>query len=292
MWKNFRKLYTLVGTDSRVQKRFKGPLKAAILDWSGTVTDPYVIAPAIGFQKVFEKKGVPISMEEARLPMGLRKDLHIEEITRMPDVLERWNLVYNRDPNKEDIKEMYNQYVPTVIENLSNYSQIIPGTRDAANRLRNNLKLKIGLTTGFTRPMADVVLEHMRAQGFEPDVDIAGDEVENGIRPQPFMLYKNLEKLGVFPIQSVVKVDDTVSGIEEGLNAGCWTVGLSRYSNYMNINSYAQESQLSQKEIDYRNNKTKDILSMGGAHYVIDSIKELPDVCYDINSKLNYGIHP
>jgi len=292
MWKNFRKLYTLVGTDSRVQKRFKGPLKAAILDWSGTVTDPYVIAPAIGFQKVFEQKGVPISMEEARLPMGLRKDLHIEEITRMPDVLERWNLVYNRDPNKEDIKEMYNQYVPTVIENLSNYSQIIPGTRDAANRLRNNLKLKIGLTTGFTRPMADVVVEHMRAQGFEPDVDIAGDEVENGIRPQPFMLYKNLEKLGVFPIQAVVKVDDTVSGIEEGLNAGCWTVGLSRYSNYMNINSYAQESQLSQKEIDYRNNKTKDILSMGGAHYVIDSIKELPDVCCDINSKLNYGIHP
>jgi phosphonoacetaldehyde hydrolase len=292
MWKNARSLYTLANIDSRIKARFKGPLKAAILDWSGTVTDPYVIAPAIGFQKVFEKKGVPISMEEARKPMGLRKDLHIEEIARMPDVLERWNLAHNRNPNKEDIEEMYKEYIPTLIENLPNYSQIIPGTRNSINRLRNNLKLKIGLTTGFTRPMADVVLKHMIAQGFEPDVDIAGDEVENGIRPQPFMLYRNLEKMGVFPIQSVVKIDDTVSGIEEGLNAGCWTVGLSRYSNYMNINSYAQESQLSQKEIDYRNNKSKEILSSAGPHYIIDSIKQLPEICYEINSKLGYGIHP
>ena len=28
-------------------------------------------------------------------------------------------------------------------------------------------------------------------------------------------------------MKSVVKFDDTVSGIEEGLNAGCWTVGIT-----------------------------------------------------------------
>jgi len=279
MWRNLRKQYT-------------GPLKAAILDWSGTVTDRYVIAPAVVFQRVFEKKGVPISMEEAREPMGLRKDLHIKAITEMDSVKERWDLKHGRMPNDRDVDEMFEHYVPAQIECLPEYSEIIPGTREAVDRLRSGLKLKIGMTTGFTRPMANVLLNCMHHQGFDPDVNVTGDEVENGARPQPFMLYENLERLGVFPIQSVVKVDDTVGGVGEGLNAGCWTVGLSRYSNYMNINSREEESRLSQKEIDYRNNKTKEILENTGAHYVIDSIKELPDVCYEINQKLANGINP
>ena len=47
-------------------------MKAIILDWSGTAADAHVIAPAISFCRVFEKYGVPITMEEARFPMGLR----------------------------------------------------------------------------------------------------------------------------------------------------------------------------------------------------------------------------
>jgi len=274
------------------KQQYTGPLRAAILDWSGTTTDRYVIAPAVVFQEVFEKMNVPITMEEARAPMGLRKDLHIEAITNIKSVRVRWQHHYNRPPNKKDVKEMFKHFVPAQIKCLPEYSQIIPGTREAVNRLRNGLKLKIGVTTGFTRPMADVLLKALKAQGYEPDVDVTGDEVENGARPQPFMVYKNLERLGIFPIQSVVKVDDTVGGIGEGLNAGCWTVGLSRYSNYMNINSYDEERKLSDSEIDRRHCKSKEILEGSGAHYVIDSIKELPDVCYEINQKLANGIHP
>ena len=275
-----------------LRNHYKGPLRAAILDWSGTVTDRYVIAPAVVFQKVFESKGVPISMKEAREPMGLRKDLHIKAITEMENVKERWDLVHGRMPSDRDVDEMFAEYVPAQIDCLQEYSSIIPGAREAVDRLRDGLNLKIGMTTGFTRPMADVLLKNLKAQGYEPDVNVTGDEVENGARPMPFMLYENLERLGVFPIQSVVKVDDTIGGIGEGKNAGCWTVGLSRYSNYMNINSYEEEGRLTEEEITYRNNVTKDILKETGAHYVIDSIKELPDVCYEINQKLANGIHP
>ncbi len=254
-----------------LRNHYKGPLRAAILDWSGTVTDRYVIAPAVVFQKVFESKGVPISMEEAREPMGLRKDLHIKAITEMEHVKERWDLVHGRMPNDRDVEDMFAEYVPAQIDCLQEYSSIIPGTRKAVRQLRAGLNLKIGVTTGFTRPMADVLLKSLKSQGYEPDVNVTGDEVEHGARPMPFMVYENLERLGVFPIQSVVKVDDTMGGIGEGLNAGCWTVGLSRYSNYMNINSYEEESRLTEKEITYRNNVAKDILKEAGAHYVIDS---------------------
>lgn len=39
-------------------------------------------------------------MKEARLPMGLRKDLHIKAITKIPEVRERWKSVYGREPNQ------------------------------------------------------------------------------------------------------------------------------------------------------------------------------------------------
>jgi len=70
---------------------YKGVLKAAILDWSGTTADAHVLAPAVSFVEVFEKHGVPITMEEARKPMGLRKDLHIAKILfENKEVSKRW----------------------------------------------------------------------------------------------------------------------------------------------------------------------------------------------------------
>ena len=54
--------------------------------------------------------------------------------------------------------------------------------------------------------MVDILLEEAKKQGYEPDSSVAGDEVIHGARPDPFMLYKNLDILGVTPIQSVVKV--------------------------------------------------------------------------------------
>ena len=53
---------------------------------------------------------------------------------------------------------------------------------------------------------------------------VGGDEVENGMgfRPTPFMVMKNLVNLKVWPMESVVKVDDTTTGVGEGLTCGCW----------------------------------------------------------------------
>lgn len=62
----------------RFSRAYTGPIKACILDWSGTTVDKYVIAPAVVFVDVFTKFKVPITMAESREPMGLRKDLHIK----------------------------------------------------------------------------------------------------------------------------------------------------------------------------------------------------------------------
>ena len=273
-------------------RRYTGPLRACILDWSGTTADKYVIAPAVVFKEVFEKHGVPITMKESRLPMGLRKDLHIKAITEIPEVKARWKEVHGDYPTQQNIDEMFADFVPMQINNLGEYSQLIPGVRESVNRLKTEFKLKIGVTTGFTRPMVDVLMESAAAQGFKPDCTVAGDEVEHGARPAPFMVYKNLDKLNIHPIEAVVKVDDTVGGVGEGLEAGCWTVGVSRYSNYMDIDSLSHENTLSEKEIERRHTASKEILKKTGAHYVIDTIAELPYVVADINNKLQQGKTP
>ena len=273
---------------------YTGQLKAAILDWSGTTADAHVIAPAKVFKDVFQKHQVPITMQEARLPMGLRKDLHIQKILEIPDVKNRWREIKGSNPTAEDVDTLFADFVPMQLACLSDYTTLLPGTVETVDTLKNKHKLKIGSTTGFTKVMVDVLLKDAKKQGYTPDFSVAGDEVENdmGFRPAPFMVYKNLVNLGVFPIQSVVKVDDTIGGVGEGLNAGCWSVGICGLSNYTDIDTIEEWDRMADPEKTERVDRSRDRLLTSGAHYVVDSITDLPDVVADINSRLSNGEKP
>ena len=117
-------------------KSYRGNIKAVILDWSGTTADAHVIAPAVVFYNVFEKHGVPISMEEARLPMGLRKDLHIAKILEIPEVRQRWTEIKGQEPTQDDVDDLFADFVPMQIECLPEYCKLIPGTVEAVNERR------------------------------------------------------------------------------------------------------------------------------------------------------------
>ena len=41
-------------------------------------------------------------------------------------------------------------------------------------------------------------------------------------------MWVNAIRLGVGPVEALVKVDDTVDGIREGIAAGCWTIGIAK----------------------------------------------------------------
>lgn len=273
-------------------RKYVGPIKGVILDWSGTTVDKYVIAPAVVFVDVFKKYGVPITMKEARLPMGLRKDLHIEAITKLPEVKQRWQTVYGREPNQEDINRMYADFVPMQLACLKQYSTLLPGTIEAVNTLRSEFGVKIGCTTGFSKSMVDILLEESAKQGYCPDASVAGDEVVHGARPKPFMVYKNMDLMDIHPIEAVVKVDDTVSGCQEGLEAGCWSVGIAKWSNYMDVDSLEDAANLTKEMEDYKLAISRDLLLKSGAHYVIDELSELPAVVADINERLRRGERP
>jgi len=86
---------------------------------------------------------------------------------------------------------LFADFVPIQLACLKGYSKLLPGVAESIKILKEDLKLKIGSTTGFTKCMVDILLEEAEKQGYSPDSSVAGDEVPNnlGFRPAPFMLY-------------------------------------------------------------------------------------------------------
>ncbi len=280
-----------VTSDYVYSRGYRGKVKGIVLDWSGTTADIYVLAPAVVFVQVFKKHGVEISMAEARGPMGLRKDLHIKELTEVPEIRERWKGVHGSYPDQGSVDAMFADFVPMQLACLREYTTLLPHVAEVTQKFQKD-GIKIGSSTGFVRPMVDVLEEDAKKQGYTPDASVAGDEVEHGARPKPFMVYRNLDLMDIHPIQSVVKVDDTVSGVGEALEAGCWGVGIARYSNYMDIDSMEHYESLPEAEIARRLKLTREILAKSGAHYVIDTFDQMPAVIADVNERLARGERP
>ena len=280
-----------IRSDYVYHREYRGKVKGMVLDWSGTTADAYVIAPAVVFVQVFKEQGVEISMAEARGPMGLRKDLHIQALTQEPHIRDRWHEVHEKNPDQSDVDRMFADFVPMQLDCLRNYTTLLPHVAEVTQDLQKQ-GVRIGSSTGFVRSMVDILEADAKTQGYVPDASVAGDEVINGARPKPFMVYRNLDLMDVHPVQSVVKVDDTVSGVGEALEAGCWGVGIARYSNYMDVNTLEQGEQLAGDDLQRRLNLTREKLRQSGAHYIIDTFDQLPEVIEDVNIRLGRGERP
>lgn len=94
--------------------------------------------------------------------------------------------------------------------------------------------IKIGSTTGYLTEMMEINQRDAKHQGYEPDSTVCAADVPAG-RPYPYMCLQNVINLGVTTVEACVKVDDTVPGVEEGLNAGMWTIGLAVSGNEVGL---------------------------------------------------------
>ena len=100
-----------------------------------------------------------------------------------------------------------------------------------------------------------------------------------------------MEKTRTYPPQAVVKVGDTLLDVEEGLNAGVWTIGLSKTGNEVGLNE-EELANLPQDEVQARIAKATENLCKVGAHYVVESIADVPEVVLQIEHRLQRGEKP
>lgn len=273
----------------KVIRRYLGSVRLVVFDWAGTVIDCGVFAPAKTFRKIFSEEGVSVTDDEARGPMGMHKRSHIQTMTLMPTVAERWRSIRGAAPTEEDVDKMYEKFVPFQREMMKAHSEVIPGVTETVKWLKEN-DIKIGTCTGFPREILDALLPLAANQGFVPDYSVAADEVAQA-RPCPHMVWKNALELNCHPIEAIIKIDDTVDGIKEGISAGCWTIGVAKTSNYVAL-SESELSSLPEDVVKQKVDASVEILANAGSHYVVDSVADLPPVVEDINRRLANGERP
>ncbi len=272
------------------QRRYTGPLEAIIFDWAGTLVDYGSFAPTQVLIDAFAGLGVEVSLAEARLPMGLAKWDHIQALGQQAAVAARWQARHGRPMQKEDVDAVYARFMPLQVERVAQYSDAIEGVAALLEQLKAR-GLKIGSCSGYPRVVMDRLLPHAAAQGIRPDCAIATDDLKPGGRPGPWMALANMIELGVRHVAACVKVDDTVPGIDEGLNAGMWTVGLALSGNEMGLTA-AEVAALSPAERLARRQRAAQKLAQAGAHFVIDTVADLPAVLAEIEARLARGEQP
>ncbi len=264
-------------------------VEAVIFDWAGTLLDFGSRAPAMAFVELFRRNKMELSVAEARGPMGTNKRDHIQRLFDVPAIAKRWSRAHGRLPGSRDVDRLYKEFLPLQLRVLAAHSALVPGAKTTIAALRRK-GIRVGSTTGYARPMMAINLREAARQGLKVDAVATADDVPAG-RPAPHMCLKNALDLRVGAVGRCIKVDDTVPGIAEGLNAGMWTVGVSVTGNETGL-SQAEWARLPAAAKARTRKAAERRLKRAGAHYVIDGVADLMAVVRDVERRLARGERP
>jgi phosphonoacetaldehyde hydrolase len=253
---------------------------AIIFDWAGTTVDFGSLAPVRALQRLFAGRGIEITEDEARRDMGIHKKDHIRALLRVKS---------GGQASEATVAELFAEFIPMQMECLAACSAVIPGVVEAIEKLRA-LGIRIGSTTGYTRPMLEVLLAQAAKEGYTPDCALCPDDAGAG-RPWPWMCYLAAIQMKTYPMYTMIKIGDTISDIEEGLNAGMWTVGIARTGNMIGL-SEEQLGALPVAEQTARASAGRHRLLHAGAHYAIDAVADFYPLLEQIEERLARGERP
>lgn len=190
-----------------------------IFDISGTlIEDNGCVYEA--YRKALLTEGVTITQRDVNDVMGMAKPFAIRQL------LEKYLIP------KQITSEMCQNVQDIFTENMISFYQNdavareIEGVADILLSLKRH-GIKIGLDTGFSRPIADVIMKRF---GWESngliDACVTSDEVKHG-RPAPDLAFKVMELTG-FNAKQTAKVGDTPSDLGEGNAAAClYNIGVA-----------------------------------------------------------------
>ena len=270
-------------------RTYRGSIKLVVFDWAGTMVDYGCQAPVGAFVAGFKAKGVDVSMATARIPMGMEKRDHIKTVAAFDEVARAWRNVHGREVTEEDIDSMYDDFSSLLLKSIEAHSTLLSGVLEAVAALREN-GVKIAATTGYFTEAADIVVKGAAKAGYRPDFTICSSDVPAG-RPSPWMIYRAMEALGIYPPEAVVNVGDTPIDIAAALNAGVWSVGVAATGNQLGLTENEAKS-LDPEVYNTRLVKAQESLLVAGAHYAIDTMNQFPEIVEQIDAQLVRGEKP
>lgn len=144
------------------------------------------------------------------------------------------------------------------INKESNFSRF----SDLLTKIKIDHDLKIGVS------LMDNQKDNTDKFNLTPDSVVSiSNLLNNDNLSSPFMIYRNMELQNVYLPYTVVSIGTTSQAIEQGLNAGCWTVGVG--------------------------NGSPDLINEGlPMHYMVNTLVDLPIVLQLINWYLEDYSYP
>ncbi len=265
-------------------------IDGVIFDWAGTVVDFGSIAPTQIFVDAFATFDIAVTPQQAAAPMGLSKRPHIEALLAEPAIDAQWRRRFGGAPTQADVDAIYTRFMPMQIAKVGAYSQPIPGAVETLALLRGR-GVKLGSCSGYPRQVMDVLVPLAAAAGIVFDHVVAGDDLAAGARPGGYMALANALALALPDVRACVKVDDTAPGIEEGRNAGMWSVGVALSGASAGLTLQAWREATPPQLAAVREPATRHLLD-AGAHLVIDTIADLPAALDAIAQRRARGERP
>ena len=261
-------------------------IRACIFDLGGTIVDRYSLTPFLSLQKIFSDKHVNISNSLIFKDMGKNKRDHLIHILSDQSVMNQWLNNYNRAPLKKDIDCLFNDFNKVQTKYSEEIVDVLPETHGCIDYLQFN-SIMTGVTTGFNQENMNIIRDKLERKRIYLDSYVSSTCLDKPSRPYPFMIQKNMDDLRIYDPKEVIKIDDTVVGIQEGLNANCWTVGVARWSINMNLQSIDDAYELSINDVQDKLKYSRAVLENAGADFVIDTLDDLPKIIETINYSLN-----
>lgn len=264
-------------------------IEAVIFDWAGTLIDFGCLATIVSLIHVFKEKSINLDFFQARGPMGLSKIDHIRELICLPDIIDQWSYLHGTTPGEKEVEEIYACLKPTLVEQAPLFANSVPGARELLRDLRS-MGILTGSTTGYVKPIMDAMMPVLREQDIVPYSVVCSDEVPAG-RPAPFMIYQNAINMDTYPIWKMVKVGDTSADILEGLNAGMWTVGVTRSGIEVGL-SPDEIDVLGSVNVGQKIDQAAIKLRNAGAHFIVQGIWDLLPILEIIEKQMEKGVLP
>jgi phosphonoacetaldehyde hydrolase len=248
-------------------------IKLVVLDLDGTAVDFGCQGPAAAMLETFSRRRVMLTMQQVRAAMGLPNYEHVRCVLEMPAVGDQFQLVHGRRWDEADVLDLVHDLSELQTEFITRHCDLVPELRTCVEELKRR-GIKLATTTSYPRQTAHV----------------APDDVPAG-RPAPWMIFRLMQELDVFPPSSVVKVGDTAADIEEGRNAGCWTAGVIHSGNEIGLSLKAWQALPPSEQEERQHNVVRKLLQTCASDW-LPTLAELPAAIDDFEGHLGLGERP
>ncbi len=190
-------------------------ISLVVFDMAGTTVhdDDFV---NLAFRSALKAAGLPVRRDQVNAVMGYPKPLAISHLLA---------LHHGTEPHADEVGVIHDDFLHRMNHFYATNEAVkeMDGTSAVFWKLQQ-AGIKVALNTGFSRSTADIIINRLGWRDEHLiDASVTSDEVERG-RPYPDMIHHLMEQFGIIDPQTVAKVGDTPSDLQEGTQAGCCMV--------------------------------------------------------------------